>query len=72
MIYGRYLRDSVLLALDSFPSLLITGARQSGKSTLAMELCENYITLDDITVQSIAKSDPVMFISRLKTPNHHR
>jgi hypothetical protein len=33
-----------------------------------MGLCENYITLDDITILSLAKSDPAMFISNLKTP----
>lgn len=33
-----------------------------------MGLCENYITLDDITILSLAKSDPVMFVSNLKTP----
>lgn len=68
MIYPRFLQESIALALQHFPSVLITGARQCGKSTLAMGLCENYITLDDITVLSLAKSDPVMFISRLKCP----
>jgi hypothetical protein len=68
MFYERFLKKSIVLALDFFPSVLITGARQSGKSTLAMGLCENYITLDDITILSLAKSDPVMFVSNLKTP----
>jgi hypothetical protein len=68
MFYERFLKKSIVSALDFFPSVLITGARQSGKSTLAMGLCENYITLDDITILSLAKSDPVMFVSKLKTP----
>lgn len=68
MFYDRYLKDSITQALGVFPALLITGARQVGKSTLSMGLCENYITLDDITALGLAKSDPVMFVSHLKTP----
>jgi len=68
MIYNRFLQDGILLAMGTFPAILITGARQSGKSTLAMGLCHNYITLDDITLLHLAKSDPVMFISSLKPP----
>ncbi|MCX6074101.1 MAG: ATP-binding protein [Campylobacterales bacterium] len=67
-MYTRYLHDSIQEAMGYFPAILITGARQSGKSTLSMGLCENYITLDDIMMLSLAKNDPVMFVSRLKTP----
>jgi len=68
MLYQRFLQKEIQHALNYFPSILITGARQSGKSTLAMSLCENYITLDDITVLSRAKEDPLLFISGLKRP----
>lgn len=68
MFYERYLKRDILSALKAFPAVLITGARQTGKSTLAMELCDNYITLDDITLLSLAKDDPVMFVSNLTTP----
>lgn len=47
-VYKRYLHDSILAAMGHFPAILITGARQSGKSTLSMSLCENYITLEEI------------------------
>jgi hypothetical protein len=67
-LYKRFLHDSIQEAMGYFPAILITGARQSGKSTLSMSLCENYITLDDIMMLSLAKNDPVMFVSRLKTP----
>lgn len=68
ILYKRYLHDSIQEAMEYFPAILITGARQSGKSTLSMSLCENYITLDDIMMLTLAKNDPVMFVSRLKTP----
>jgi hypothetical protein len=67
-LYKRFLHDSIQEAMKHFPAILITGARQSGKSTLSMSLCENYITLDDIMMLSLAKNDPVMFVSRLQTP----
>ncbi len=67
-MYKRFLHDSIQEAMGYFPAILITGARQSGKSTLSMSLCENYITLDDIMMLTLAKNDPVMFVSRLKTP----
>jgi len=67
-MYKRYLHDSIQEAMKVFPAILITGARQSGKSTLSMSLCENYITLDDIMMLTLAKNDPMMFVSRLKTP----
>jgi hypothetical protein len=52
-----------------FPSLLITGARQVGKSTLALQLgIENYVTLDDIATYQSAKIDPKGFILNLTKP----
>ncbi len=55
--------------LKYFPVLLISGARQVGKSTLALHLnIENYITLDDINMYEMAKNDPKGFIERLEKP----
>ena len=49
-----------------FPVLLISGARQVGKSTLALHLnIENYITLDDINMYEMAKNDPKCFIKSI-------
>ncbi|MCL1946688.1 MAG: ATP-binding protein [Chitinivibrionia bacterium] len=53
-----------------FPIILITGARQVGKSTLVKTLKNfNYITFDDISFISLAQNDPVRFIDDLKTPS---
>lgn len=45
--------------------VLITGARQVGKSTLVKEICESdrkYITLDDLKLRSLAQNDPQLFL----------
>lgn len=45
--------------------VLITGARQVGKSTLVKELCEKnrtYITLDDLKLRELAQNDPRLFL----------
>lgn len=45
--------------------VLITGARQVGKSMLVKEICESdrkYITLDDLKLRSLAQNDPQLFL----------
>lgn len=52
-----------------FPVLLISGARQVGKSTLALHLnIDSYVTLDDINMYEMAKNDPKGFIESLDKP----
>ena len=65
----RAIREDLEEYLKYFPVLLISGARQVGKSTLALHLdIENYITLDDINIYEMAKNDPKAFIENLKKP----
>lgn len=65
----RHILTDVQAYLMHFPSLLITGARQVGKSTLALQLgIENYVTLDDIATYQSAKADPKGFILSLTKP----
>jgi len=69
----KYLKRAIREELEEyrryFPVLLISGARQVGKSTLALHLgIENYITLDDINIYEMAKNDPKGFISNLQKP----
>jgi len=55
--------------LNYFPVLLISGARQVGKSTLVLHLdIKNYITLDDINMYEMAKNDPKGFIEKIEKP----
>jgi predicted AAA+ superfamily ATPase len=69
----KYLKRAIRKELEEylryFPVLLISGARQVGKSTLALHLgIENYITLDDINIYEMAKNDPKGFIENLQKP----
>lgn len=69
----RYLFDNILDSLQHFPVVLLTGARQVGKSTLAQELIGKawdalYLTLDDRTVLDAALRDPDGFVSGTPTP----
>lgn len=69
----RYLQDQILESLKYFPVVLLIGARQVGKSTLAQGLIgpswnARYLTLDDRTVLDAALRDPDGFISGQPTP----
>jgi predicted AAA+ superfamily ATPase len=54
-----------------FPVLLVTGARQVGKTTFAQNLRDKaraYVTLDDPTLRNLAKEDPALFLQRFRPP----
>jgi uncharacterized protein len=70
MFIKRNLKNKVAGGLKYSPVVLINGARQSGKSTLAKNLIEdgllnNYITLDDPTTLGALTSSPVSFLQSL-------
>ena len=52
------------------PVVLLNGARQTGKTTLAQELASGsqYFTLDDAATLAVAASDPAGFIKNLPGP----
>ena len=69
----RYLHDDILSSLKHFPAVLLTGARQVGKSTLAQQLIgpswqATYLTLDDRVILDAALRDPDGFIADAPTP----
>ena len=67
MYIKRAISDEIKEYMKSFPVLLISGARQVGKSTLALNLdIPNYITLDDINIYESARNDPKGFIEHCK------
>jgi uncharacterized protein len=54
-----------------FPVLLVTGARQVGKTTFLRHLTKKpriYVTLDDPLVLSLAREDPALFMQRFPPP----
>lgn len=64
----RTLEDILKIALDTFPVVLLNGARQVGKSTLALENFENYLTFDDGELRLYAKENPKGFLKNLELP----
>ena len=62
---NRILQQPLIEALDIFPVVLLTGARQVGKSTMAMNLDRAYVTLDNISRYDSAKHDPRRFVQEL-------
>jgi len=74
MLSPRNITQTLLDALGDTPIVLLHGARQSGKSTLARLLAEDglhpatYYTLDDLAVLSAATGDPAGFLAGLSGP----
>ncbi|MFZ5465412.1 MAG: ATP-binding protein [Pseudomonadota bacterium] len=71
MIYPRTLSSFAREASGTFPALLVTGARQVGKTTLLQDLREpgrGYVTLDDPLLLALAREDPALFLQRFPPP----
>ena len=55
-----------------FKAVLVTGARQVGKTTMMKHLAEGtgrtYVTLDNTLARDLAKRDPVLFFQTYKPP----
>jgi predicted AAA+ superfamily ATPase len=67
----RTLEKYFIKACRQFPVMLVTGARQVGKTTFLLHLSkknQTYITLDDPLIQNLAKEDPALFLQRYKPP----
>ncbi|MCO7121092.1 ATP-binding protein [Ihubacter massiliensis] len=60
----RSIEDIVLQSEKTFKSILVTGARQTGKSTMLKELFpeKKYVPMDDPFVEEQAKEQPNMFM----------
>src|SRR5207302_2324162 len=63
----RLLEKGVRRAARQFPIVVVTGPRQSGKSTLLKHLFPSYryVTLDDPVQRLAAKKDPSLFLDNL-------
>lgn len=71
-MFIRNIEKRLLLALSRNPVTLLNGARQIGKSTLALKVAKDknyhYVNLDKEIVYLAAKSDPEGFINNLPKP----
>ncbi|MBL4868918.1 MAG: ATP-binding protein [Pseudomonadales bacterium] len=68
-IYPRWQKANIQEAMSTRRVLLLSGARQCGKTTLAKELIDEnteYRTLDDLTLKQAAESDPHGFVKHNK------
>lgn len=71
MYLKRTLENSIKKATKTFPVVLVSGARQVGKTTVlkASEADERtYVTLDNPLLRDFAKTDPELFLERYSTP----
>lgn len=70
MYIHRHLETKFLKMSGFFKVVLVTGARQVGKTTLLKHLSKNrtYVSLDDIDTLTLAKEDPKLFFMRYKPP----
>ena len=65
MFVQRHLESELLEANQFFPVLLLTGARQVGKTTLLSKIAEpnrRFVSLDPLDVRAKAKDDPRLFL----------
>ncbi|WP_052882715.1 ATP-binding protein [Kiritimatiella glycovorans] len=61
----------MLEATSQFPAVALSGVRQAGKSTLLKHLFQasyDYVTLDDTTLRTQARRDPVTFLRNYDQP----
>jgi len=69
---SRDLERKFLKMSGFFKAVLVTGARQVGKTTMLKHLAKNqsrtYVTLDNLQARKLAQEDPVMFFQTYKPP----
>lgn len=67
-MYKRSIDIILQEAMNISPIVLLTGARQVGKSTLCLALKKEYRVFDNLSQREAALSDPVGYVSLLPKP----
>ena len=71
---NRAMEPVVQETSSEYPAVLVTGARQVGKTTMLSHLVEReeggreYLSLDDLSLRSLAKNDPALFFQLHEPP----
>jgi len=72
MYIKRDMENVISRLSGEYPAILVTGPRQTGKTTMLKELMKNtervYVTLDDLNTRMLARSDPAMFFQLYRPP----
>ena len=74
MYITRHMEHLLEQITTQYPVLLVTGPRQVGKTTMLEHLAQKEgrgretVTLDDLTIRELAKTDPKMFFQLHKPP----
>jgi len=71
MYTARTLEGFFRKAASQFPVMLLTGARQVGKTTFLRHLSQDeraYVSLDDPLILKLARDDPALFMQRFPPP----
>ena len=67
LLLPRVLSSTVLRVAEAMPVVVVTGARQTGKSTLVADLLPGhrpYYTLDDLDIRALAEREPDELVER--------
>ena len=70
-MYERLARKTIENVTETFKVLMVTGPRQTGKTTLLKSIMPenmNYVTLDDKVLREKAKNDPKLFLEEHPAP----
>ena len=71
---NRHMEEQIESLNKTWSAILLTGPRQSGKTTMLKNLAEKenigreYVSLDDLTLREMAKNDPKMFLELHRPP----
>ncbi|MBR1552981.1 MAG: ATP-binding protein [Schwartzia sp.] len=71
MYISRHLESAIHDASRDYPVVMVSGARQVGKSTMLHHMMEEgrrYVTLDDANARRLALQDPVLFFETYGAP----